>query len=42
MEEVKAEDSNTTNATINYCYRVAYPDRGENMFLPLKNYMISG
>lgn len=36
MEEVKAEDSNTTNATINYCYRVAYPDRGEKYVPTIK------
>lgn len=29
-------DGNTTNATINYCYRVAYPDRGEKYVPTIK------
>ena len=36
MEEVKAKDSKSTNATINYCYRVAYPDRGEKYVPTIK------
>ena len=36
MEEVKAKDSNSTNATINYCYRVAYPDREEKYVPTIK------
>ena len=27
MEEVKREDSKSTNATINYCYRLVHADR---------------
>lgn len=29
MDEVKSEDSKSTNATINYCYRLVHSDRGE-------------
>ena len=29
MDEVKSEDSRSTNATINYCYRLAHSDKGE-------------
>lgn len=36
MEEVKAKDSNSTNATINYCYRVAHPDREEKYVPTIK------
>ena len=30
MEEVKREDSKSTNATINYCYRLVHADREED------------
>lgn len=32
MDKVKAEDSKSTNATINHCYRLVYPNKEENYF----------
>ena len=38
MDKVKAEDSKSTNATINHCYRLVYPNKEENYF-PKKKIM---
>ena len=36
MDKVKAEDSKSTNATINHCYRLVYPNKEENYFPTIK------